>query len=191
LSRDFPSLSGAPQQAQSQSPAQAVWATANQRATQQTPVQRQQPPSTQVPSRTSQTQTHHSQQLQPPHDDLFPSGTQFASRLDDFRNGGHGISGQLGSAGQPQTGNIDEFPPLGRNVHGDLSQERRGSVLQTSGLGSYGSSMAFSGQNQSSQTRNLIGATLSGQENSRIMSPAAPGSGGKFADCICQPEHMS
>ncbi|KAL2012608.1 hypothetical protein VTN00DRAFT_133 [Thermoascus crustaceus] len=175
---EFPSLSGAPQQSQSQNPAQAVWANASQRATQQTPVQRQQPPTSQA--RASQTQSHHSQQSQPSHEDLFPSGAQFANRLDDFRNGGQGISGQLGSSGQPQTGNIEEFPPLGRNVHGDINQERRGSILQNAGFGNYGAGMAFSGvnQTQSSQSRNMMAASLNGQETARIMSPTTAGSGG-------------
>lgn len=178
---EFPSLSGAPQQSQSQNPAQAVWANASQRAAQQTSVQRQQPQTSQAPSRVSQTQSHHSQQqTQPSHEDLFPSGAQFANRLDDFRNGGQGISGQLGSSGQPQTGNIEDFPPLGRNVHGEMNQERRGSILQNTGFGNYGTGMAFSGvnQTQSSQSRNMMATSLNGQETARIMSPAAAGSGG-------------
>ncbi|PCH05835.1 NOT2/NOT3/NOT5 [Penicillium occitanis (nom. inval.)] len=185
---EFPSLSGVPQPNQAQSSAQAVWANAGQRATQQTPVQRQQPPSSQPPSRASQTQTHFAQQ-QPPQDDVFPSGAQFANRLDDFRNGGQGISGQLGG-GQPQTGNIEEFPPLGRNAAdippggisrmNDIGQERRGSVLTNTGFGSYGPGLAFSNQTQSTQARNLMNSTLNGQETNRVMSPgtsvsAAPG----------------
>ncbi|KAJ5422304.1 hypothetical protein N7491_010749 [Penicillium cf. griseofulvum] len=109
---EFPSLSGASQQSQSQTPGQLMWANASQRAAQQTPVQRQQlPPTSQTPSRSSQPQGLPTpQQSQPPHDDMFPSGAQFANRLDDFRNGGQGISSQLGAGGQPQTGNIEEFP---------------------------------------------------------------------------------
>lgn len=141
--REFPSLSGAPQQSQSQAPGQLVWANASQRATQQAPVQRQQHAATsQPPSRTSQTPSHAQQQAQPPPDDMFPSGSQFANRLDDFRNGGQGLSSQLGAGGQPQTGNIEEFPPLGRNVAAELAQDRRGSMLQNVGFGSYNSGMA-------------------------------------------------
>ncbi|KAL1885690.1 transcriptional regulator [Paecilomyces lecythidis] len=175
---EFPSLSGAPPQSQSQPPGQAVWANASQRATQQTPVQRQQPPSSQAPARPSQTQSHlPQQQSQPSHEDLFPSGAQFANRLDDFRNGGRGISGQLGASSQPQTGNIEEFPPLGRNIHGDLGQERRESLLQNAGFGNYASNLAFSGvnQTQSAQTRNMMAASINGQETARIMSPTAAG----------------
>lgn len=180
-------MSAAPQPNQAQSSAQAVWANAGQRATQQTPVQRQQPPSSQAPSRTSQTQTHYTQQ-QPSQDDVFPSGAQFANRLDDFRSGGQGISGQLGGGAQPQTGNIEEFPPLGRNaadippggIHArlnDIGQERRDSVLQSTGFGSYGPGLAFSSQTQSSQARN-ISSTVNGQENNRVISPGTSASGG-------------
>ena len=153
-----------------------VWANASQRAAQTPPVQRQQPPPTsQAPSRASQTPSHPQQQSQPSHDDLFPSGVQFANRLDDFRNGGQGISNQLGAGGQPQTGNIDEFPPLGRNVAGDLSQDRRGSLMQNAGIGNYNAAIGFQGQNP--QTRNMM-TSVNGQETGRIMSPANLGSGG-------------
>ncbi|CEJ53917.1 Putative NOT2 family protein [Penicillium brasilianum] len=149
LSSEFPSLSGASQQSQSQNP---VWANASQRAAQHTPVQRQQhPPTSQPPSRASQTQQLPVQQpSQPPHDDMFPSGAQFANRLDDFRNGGQGISSQIGAGSQPQTGNIDEFPPLGRNVGNvgnvaaELAQERRTSLMQGAGFGTYNSGIGTS-----------------------------------------------
>lgn len=138
-SREFPSLSGASQQSQSQTPGQLMWANASQRAAQQTPVQRQQhPPTSQPPSRSSQPHGLPTpQQSQQQHDDMFPSGAQFANRLDDFRNGGQGISSQLGAGGQPQPGNIEEFPPLGRNA-------AAGSLMQGAGFGSYGSGMGTS-----------------------------------------------
>lgn len=177
--REFPSLSGAPQPTQAQNPSQMVWANANQRAA-QTPVQRQQPPpTTQAPSRASQTPSNHpQQQSQPPHDDLFPSGVQFANRLDDFRNGGQGISGQLGG-GQPQTGSIDEFPPLGRNVAAEIGQDRRGSVMQNAGFGSFNAGIGFQGQ--SAQTRNIMAASVNGQETGRMMSPANMSPAGMLA----------
>ncbi|KAJ6088776.1 hypothetical protein N7486_010037 [Penicillium sp. IBT 16267x] len=143
---EFPSLSGAPQQSQSQNPGQLVWANASQRAAQHTPVQRQQHlPTSQPPSRTSQSQPHPAQQpSQAPHDDMFPSAAQFTNRLDDFRNGGQGISSQLGAGSQPQTGNIDEFPPLGRNVAAEIGQDRRSSLLQNTAFGSYNTSIGTS-----------------------------------------------
>ncbi|KAF9253931.1 hypothetical protein DTO013E5_2021 [Penicillium roqueforti] len=140
---EFPSLSGASQQSQSQTPGQLMWANASQRAAQQTPVQRQQlPPTSQTPSRSSQPQGLPTpQQSQPQHDDMFPSGSQFANRLDDFRNGGQGISSQLGAGGQPQTGNIEEFPPLGRNAAAELPLGRTGSLMQGAGFGGYGTGL--------------------------------------------------
>lgn len=175
--RDFPSLSGAPQQSQTPNPG-LVW---GQRALQQTP-QRQQHPTSQAPSRAPQTQSHHpQQQSQPSHEDVFPSGAQFANRLDDFRNGGQGISGQLGGSGQPQTGNIDEFPPLGRNVAAELGQDRRESLMQSTGLGNFGGTMPFTGANQNqSANRTMIGGSINGQDTSRMMSPTNAGSTGMF-----------
>ena len=121
-----------------------MWANASQRAAQQTPVQRQQlPPTSQAPSRSSQPQGLPTpQQSQQPHDDMFPSGSQFANRLDDFRNGGQGISSQLGVGAQPQTGNIEEFPPLGRNAAAELPLGRTGGLMQGAGFGNYGTGMS-------------------------------------------------
>lgn len=175
--REFPSLSGASQQSQSQNPGLA-WANAGQRAGQQAPIQRQQPPSSQPPSRMSQTQSH--PQTQSSHDDLFPSGSQFANRLDDFRNGGQGISSQLGAGSQPQTGNIDEFPPLGRNVTEELGQDRRESLLQSTGFGNYNGGMPFGGLNQAQAptNHNLMSGSVNGQESARMMSPTSANAGG-------------
>ncbi|PLN77746.1 putative transcriptional regulator [Aspergillus taichungensis] len=175
---DFPSLSGASPQTQAQNTAHMVWANASQRAMQQqTPAQRQHP-SSQAPSRGPQTQSHHpQQQTQPSHDDVFPSGAQFANRLDDFRNGGQGISGQLGAGAQPQTGNIEEFPPLGRNIPAEIGQDHRGSLMQNAAFGSFNNGVPLPGvsQSQSAQGRSVM-ASINGQE--RMLSPAAVGSGG-------------
>lgn len=72
---------------------------------------------------------------------MFPSGAQFANRLDDFRNGRQGINSQLAAGTQPQTGNIDEFPPLGRNAAPELPNARRESLMQNAGFGGYSSGM--------------------------------------------------
>ncbi|OJD16848.1 hypothetical protein AJ78_03038 [Emergomyces pasteurianus Ep9510] len=181
---EFPSLSSVPQQSQSSTSGQATWANASQRVTQQSAIQRQSqtPTTSQPPSRVSQTQSqsHQTQsQSHASHEDLFPSATQFAAQLDDFRNGGQGISGQLSGGTQPQTGNIDEFPPLGRNAPADIGQERRASLLQSGPFGNYGGGMAFSNLNQShsGQSRTLLGNMINGQQDSRIMSPGAGASG--------------
>lgn len=178
---EFPSLSGGHQQSQPATPGQAIWANASQRTGQQAISQRQPqaPGTTQPPSRISQSQPQSQSQS---HDDLFPSANQFASQLDDYRNGGQGISGQLSGGSQPQPSSIEEFPPLGRNAPTDIGQERRGNTLQTAGYGSYGGGLGFSGLNQNSQSRSLMGNAVNGQsDSSRIMSPTAAGSGGELA----------
>ncbi|KAL4996971.1 hypothetical protein BDV10DRAFT_99556 [Aspergillus recurvatus] len=175
---DFPSLSGTPSQSQSQNSAHLVWANASQRGVQQTPVQRQQHPTSQAPSRGPQTQTQlPQQQNQPSHDDVFPSGSQFANRLDDYRNGGQGISGQLGGGAQPQTGNIEEFPPLGRNMPADIGQDRRSSLMQGAGFGAFNTNLPFTSVNPNqAQNRNVMGNPINGQE--RIASPGVTSSSG-------------
>ncbi|PGH12882.1 hypothetical protein AJ79_03982 [Helicocarpus griseus UAMH5409] len=180
---EFPSLSSVPQPSQPSASGQATWANASQRATQQqSAIQRQAqtPATSQPPSRVSQTQSNQPQpQSHATHEDLFPSATQFTSQLDDFRNGGQGISGQLSGGSQPQTGNIEEFPPLGRNSQADIGQERRASILQSGGFGTYGGGMAFPNlsQTHSGQGRSLLGNMVNGQQDNRIMSPGASGSG--------------
>ncbi|KAL5336228.1 hypothetical protein BJX70DRAFT_400872 [Aspergillus crustosus] len=175
---DFPSLSGASSQSQAQNQAHMVWANASQRGVQQTPVQRQQHPTSQAPSRPQTQAPLPQQQSQPSHDDVFPSGSQFANRLDDYRNGGQGISGQLGGGAQPQTGNIEEFPPLGRNGPAEIGQDRRSSLMQGAGFGGFNASLPFSGvnQSQSAQNRSLLSKAIGAQE--RISSPGATGSSG-------------
>jgi hypothetical protein len=165
-----------------------MWANASQRAAQQTPVQRQQHPSTsQTPSRSSQTQGLPTpQQSQPPHDDMFPSGAQFANRLDDFRNGGQGISSQLGAGGQPQTGNIEEFPPLGRNAAADLPLGRTGALMQGGGFGNYGSGMSRCARDEPFSALNITRTSIVACTrtlychtfNNRLLTdPVAPGLG--------------
>ncbi|KMP06358.1 VIP2 protein [Coccidioides immitis RMSCC 3703] len=159
---EFPSLSGGSQPSQTPTTGQAVWSTINQRPAQQTLLQRQlQPPvSSQAPSRASQTQSNQPSQSHTSRDDLFPSGSQFATQLDDFRNGGQGISGQLSSNNQPQTGNIEEFPPLGKQTPGDLGQDRRESLMQSSNLASYGNTMTYANQGLPGQARTSVGSAI-------------------------------
>lgn len=187
---EFPSLSGA-QRPQYQNPGQAVWANANQRATQHTPVQRpqqQQPSDLQISTQQQQQQPPSQQsqeQAQLTTEDIFSSGSQFSNGLDDYRNGGQGGVGQLSGSSQPQTGSIDEFPPLGRNDNGDIGHDRRGSLMQNAAFGGYTNGSAFAPQ--SNQILNRQGVS-GGQQDSgrsstlvdRILSPSALGSAGKL-----------
>lgn len=112
---------------------------------------------------------------------MYSTGAQYANRLDDFRNTGQGVTSQLGAGGQPQTGNVDDFPPLTRNTHADLGQNSRSSLLQ-SGVGNYGLGQTFAGQ---AQARNALAASINGQEVNRIMSPGITTSAGMLYDGRC------
>jgi CCR4-NOT transcription complex subunit 2 len=166
-------LSGAPQ-AQHQNPGQAVWA---QRPAQQSQAQRQQQEAQDIPQ---QGLRQNQQQQQSSNDENFPSGNQFANSLDDFRPRGQG------NCDQPQTGSIDEFPPLGRDPSIpmgnrdsslEMGSERRGSLMQNTGFGAYTNGMAFASMGQ--QRNPLANPNLMNrsQEQSRITSPATQGMG--------------
>ncbi|WEW59718.1 transcriptional regulator [Emydomyces testavorans] len=177
---EFPSLSSGSQPIQTPTPGQAIWSTINQRTTQQTLLQRQpQPPvASQAPSRASQTQSNPPSQPHISRDDLFPSGSQFATQLDDFRNGGQGISGQLSNNPQPQTGNIEDFPPLAKHASTDLGPERRESLVQAGSMGSYGNSMAYSPQGLPGQVRTSVGNALHTRRDvAGVTSPGTIASG--------------
>ena len=165
---EFPGLPGG-NQTQYQNPGQAVWASANQRSTLHTPVQRPQ----QVPSNPLQAQQYSQgqEQGQGIDDGLFPS---FNSTLDDFRNGGQGGVGQLSNAGQSQSTNVDEFPPLGRNAHGEIGQDRRGNLMQSAASGMFSST--YGQQANQMHTRQGEAFQPSNATN-RIMSPAGGGGG--------------
>ena len=193
--REFPSLSGAPQ-THYQNPGQAVWANANQRAVQHTPVQRpqqQHPISTQ--GNTQQQQQHGLQGQDPSQqstDDLFSAGSQFTGGLDDYRRGGQGGVGQLSGTGQPQTGNIDEFPPLGRNGNDETGQDRRGSLMQNAAFGGFSNSNNFNLPQNTVQNRQGLPSAPSSQVDrgsatlaDRIMSPNTMGFGGTIAVYGC------
>ena len=120
--REFPSLSGgAPQglsQAHHQNPGQTAWA--NQRASQPTPVQRPQQGPGNTPQQNNQAQENVQQILD---DAFFP-----ASQYGGTQQGNNHSSTHL------RTSSIDDFPPLGRSTHGEIGQDRRGSLAPASGF---------------------------------------------------------
>lgn len=145
---EFPSLSGAPQP-QFSNPSQAIWANANQRAIQHTPVQRpqQQQHSVNPQSNAQSIQQQPNQQSQDGsqnNEDLFSATSRFTGRIDDYRHGGQGGIGQLSGSNQPQPGNIEEFPPLGRNGNEEASHDQRGSLIQNAAFGGFSNANAFS-----------------------------------------------
>ncbi len=49
----------------------------------------------------------------------------------------------MSGTGQPQTGNIEEFPPLGRNGNDDTVHDQRGSLMQNAAFGGFSSANTF------------------------------------------------
>ena len=158
--REFPSLSGA-SQTQYQNPGQAVWANANQRAVQNAPVQRPQqqlPANVQAPSAQQQSTPTVQTSPQQSNDDIFPASAQFARGHDassqvsrgseDYRHGNLGNVDQLLGSTQPQPGNIEEFPPLGRNGLGNIGQDPRSSMMQNTTFSEYVNDNAFTSRHQ-------------------------------------------
>lgn len=95
---------------------------------------------------------------------------QFSSNGDDYRFGGQAGVGQLSGASQPQTGNIDEFPPLGGgNI--DIGPDRRTVMIQNAAAyGANNSAAAFPGLGQ---TRNSLSSPADAQQDRPIASALA------------------
>ena len=183
--REFPSLSGTAQpqqqQQQQQNPGQAIWANANQaRATQQTPVQRPQ----QSQANTSNTaQPQQRDQVQQSLDEAFSSSTPYNSGLDDYRNGGQSGVGQLSGSAQTAATDMEEFPPLGQNAHGEIGQDARGNLMHNAASGAFPSGSVFGApMNQRSNMPTSPNAPADGTRATnlmdRMMSPAGLSPGG-------------
>lgn len=192
--REFPSLSGAPQP-QYQNPGQAVWANANSRAVQHTPVQRPQQQHSINQQIHVQSQQQNRQAQDPSQqngEDLFSAAAQFPSNIDDYRHGGQGGVGQLSGSSQPQTGNIEEFPPLGRNGNDESEQDRRGSLMQSAAFGGFSNANTFTLPPNPVQARHGLPNAPNSQAESnrssvlidRIRSPGTSGFGG---NCLFEP----
>jgi CCR4-NOT transcription complex subunit 2 len=166
--REFPSLSGAPQ-AQQNTSAQQMWANPTLRtATQQQTIGRPQGQGPQ-PGQTGQAA---SQQLS--NQGQEGSGQdQFSGPGDDYRFGGQGGVGQLSGGAQPQTTNIEEFPPLG-GAAGEIGPDRRAGLIQNAAaFASTANSSAFPGLGQ---TRNGLPSPTDSQQE-RTLNPTVGGRG--------------
>lgn len=84
-------------------------------------------------------QAQQNQQIQDvPHqnnDELFFRTSRFTSRRDDYYHRDQGDVGLLSRSKQPQTGNIEDFRPLGRRCNDNTNQDQRGSLMQNAALG--------------------------------------------------------
>ncbi|KAL1800043.1 hypothetical protein ACET3X_000385 [Alternaria dauci] len=165
---EFPSLSGAPQ-AQQNTTAQQMWANPTIRAAQQNQQntigrpqgQGQQQGQGQAAQAANQQQQNQGQ------DDS--SQSQFSGAGDDYRFGGQGGVGQLGGV-QPQTSNVEEFPPLG-GAGGDIPQDRRAGLIQNAAAFGANGSNAFPGLGQ---TRNGLSSPTDSQQD-RSINPTVGG----------------
>ncbi|KAL8771039.1 MAG: hypothetical protein Q9209_003458 [Squamulea sp. 1 TL-2023] len=178
VTSEFPSLSGAPQ-TQYQNTGQAVWGSANQRATQHTPVQRpqQQHPISQQSNAQQQIQPSSQQAQEQPQqsrEQLYP-GSPMTGSNDDYHRGGQGDIGQLGVSGS-----IDEFPPLRRDGNADDQQDRRSSMMHNAVFGGFPGSNNFSVPSTQDPARHRLPSAQSVRPVSRtstlvdrIMSPSS------------------
>jgi len=169
--REFPSLSGAPQ-AQPNTTAQQMWANPTLRTTPHTTIQR---PQGQTPQQGQQGQAPN-QQLQGLSNEDSPQG-QFGGAGDDYRFGGQGGVGQLSGSAQPQTGNVEEFPPLGgNNAAGEIGPDRRAGLIQNAAaFGATPGTSAFPGLGQ---TRNGLSSPTESQGNRSSSATVGGGLGG-------------
>lgn len=105
------------------------------------------------------------QQLNQTHEDgVGNAQNQFSAGGDDYRFGGQSGVGQLSGSSQPQTGNIDEFPPLGGSV--DVVPDRRTGMIQNAAA--YGGSANASAFPGLGQTRNGLSSPTDTQSNATL-----------------------
>lgn len=166
---EFPSLSGAPQAQQQNTSAQQIWSNPSLRTAQHSTIQRPQGQNPVSQGQAAQSSNQQHQQLQTPsHDDGGSSAqSQFSGGGDDYRFGGQAGVGQLSGASQPQTGNIEEFPPLGGSGGGETGPDRRTGMIQNAAYGGNANASAFSGLGQ---TRNGLSSPTDGQQDRSIGS---------------------
>ena len=103
--------------------------------------------------------------------------------------------GQLSGTGQPQTGNIEEFPPLARNGTDEGGQDRRGSLMQNAAFGNFPNPNNFNLSQSSIQNHQNLQNASSNQADrgssilaDRIMSPSVMSFGGASVPFLREPE---
>lgn len=157
--REFPSLSNNQPQ-----PSQSTWAASGTRNIGQPGNMRlQQQPLV------SQQQQLSAQQQQ---DDLFGSSSQLPSQ-GGFRFGNQNAVGQ---SSQPNS--VDDFPPLNRNVNGDIGQDRNSSLMSNVGFGAQSNGLGFGSGNPPQPNRNngLLNALSGSNRIAAANRVASPGS---------------
>lgn len=161
IGSEFPSLSNNPLH-QTSSSSQSTWAMPSARSLGQTASHR--PPQGLLPP---QQQSQAQQQTQQQQDDLFSSSSQLPSSQAGFRFGGQNPVGQ---STQPQENASEEFPPLNRNVNGEIGQDRSLGSLQNSGFGVPSSTLGFPGGIGGPQTARSNGLLNAVNTGNRVAS---------------------
>ena len=149
--------------------AQQMWSGVTLRATQQNQQNTIGRPQGQGQQQGQTGQAANQQQQNQGQDDS--SQSQFSGAGDDYRFGGQGGVGQLGGV-QPQTGNIEEFPPLG-GAGGDVAPDRRAGLIQNAAAFGTNGNGAFPGLGQS---RNGLSSPTDSQQD-RNINPTVGGRG--------------
>ncbi|RDL33608.1 Uncharacterized protein BP5553_07976 [Venustampulla echinocandica] len=160
---EFPSLSNNQPQ-----PSQSTWAASGSRNI---------GPSTnmRIPqsSLSAQQQLNAQQQTQQQQDDLFNSSSQLPSSQGAFRFGSQNAVGQAS-----QSSTVEEFPPLNRNVNGDIGQDRNSNLIQNVSFGAQGNNLGFGSTNPPQPNRNngllnALSGTNRAPPGNRIPSPTS------------------
>lgn len=164
-----------------------MWSNPNLRTAQHSTIQRPQGQGTpqSQPGQASIAQ-HQQLQNQAHEDGVGATPGQFSGASDDYRFGGQAGVGQLSGGGQPQTGNIEEFPPLGGSG-GDIGPDRRTGMIQNAAAyGGSANAAAFPGLGQ---TRNGLSSPTDASQD-RSMNNAV-GGGGKLLLFHMHAGHLS
>jgi CCR4-NOT transcription complex subunit 2 len=170
--REFPSLSATPQ-VQQNTTAQQMWANPSLRTAQQPTIQRPQG----QPAQGHPGQSQHQQLQTQAHEDGTGGGQPQYSGSDEYRYGGQSGVGQLSGSTQPQTGNMDDFPPLGGV---DVGPDRRTGMIQNAAA--YGTNVAPNPFPGLGQTRNGLSSPTGQQDriNSSVGDRTLHAGGGKW-----------
>ena len=123
-----------------------------------------------------QQQSQTQQQMQQQQDDLFSSSSQLSSAQGGFRFGSQTTVGQ---SSQAQVNPADEFPPLNRNINGEIGQDRTLGLGTTVGFGAQSSVPTFGntpGGSQGLRNNGLLNALSSSiRAPSGTVRVASPG----------------
>jgi CCR4-NOT transcription complex subunit 2 len=177
--REFPSLSNNQSQ-QATSVSQSTWAMPSARSLGQAANQRSQ----QQQLLSSQQHSQVQQQTQQQQEDLFSSSSQLSNSQAGFRFGGQT------AVGQSQASPVDDFPPLSRNLNGEIGQDRGMSLLTNVSFSAqpsgsvFGSGLGSQGVQNNGLLNALSGSIRAPLGTGRVTSPTVLGGTGKISGSL-------